>query len=189
MVGATSDAPAQPPTGDQAAREVLEAARQEAADLGDEAVGTEHVLLALAGADRVTASLLAQAGASAATLRALAPRRHAGRPTDNETLLAALGIDLAEIRRRAEQTFGQRCDRRCRGPRPTPTDSPTASYLDLVQHTAPQPKARQPARRPVFAPHSEGRTPVVSGDPRGPTSVRLTGPSAPCARGRQRTRV
>jgi hypothetical protein len=93
---------------DQSATKVIKAAFFEAAGLGDDAIGTEHVLLALATADAVTAGLLAAAGAGAADVRrvlAARGRRPNQRP-DHEALLATLGVDLAEIRQRAEKTFG-----------------------------------------------------------------------------------
>jgi hypothetical protein len=94
---------------DQSARHVLERARSEAAALADHAVGTEHLLLALAAADPVTAGILAEAGAGEADVRRVmaAPRsRRHGERRDHDVLLAALGIDLTEVRRRAERTFG-----------------------------------------------------------------------------------
>ncbi|MGH9010732.1 MAG: Clp protease N-terminal domain-containing protein [Acidimicrobiia bacterium] len=94
---------------DERATRVLKTAFAEAADLGDDAVGTEHLLLALATADSGTARLLAEAGADVAELRrrlAGAPGRRSDVRRDHETLLATLGIDLAEVRRRAEATFG-----------------------------------------------------------------------------------
>ena len=94
---------------DQAANDVLRAAFREAADLGDGAVGTEHLLLALATTDPVTANLLADAGVGAAALRravAGAPGRRGRRRRDHDALLAALGIELAEVRRRVEESFG-----------------------------------------------------------------------------------
>ncbi len=106
---------------DQSARQVVEAAHHQAASLGDQVVMTEHLLLALASADNDTASLLQDAGVSAAALRqAVAP--HSGRRPGHETLLATLGIDLAEVRRQAEETFGAegvaRAVARVRPPRP-----------------------------------------------------------------------
>jgi ATPases with chaperone activity, ATP-binding subunit len=94
---------------DPAARHVLETAWAEAAGLDDGTVATEHLLLALATADPVTADLLAEAGGSAADLRrAVAARcsRRLDRPRQHDHLLGTLGIDLTEVRRRAEQTFG-----------------------------------------------------------------------------------
>jgi ATP-dependent Clp protease ATP-binding subunit ClpA len=94
---------------DERATQVLKAALAEAADLGDDAVGTEHLLLALATADGGTARLIGDAGVDAAGFRqrmAGAPGRRGDRRRDHESLLAALGIDLAEVRRRAGATFG-----------------------------------------------------------------------------------
>lgn len=93
---------------DHAARDVLTAAHREAADREDSAVGTEHLLLALASANRTTARLLANAGSSAAdvriTVNRIQPRlSHAA---DHEALLTSIGISAAEIRRRIGETFG-----------------------------------------------------------------------------------
>jgi ATP-dependent Clp protease ATP-binding subunit ClpA len=93
---------------DQAAQRVLEAAFHEAANLGEAAVGTESLLLALATADSVTKGLLSEAGGGAADLRRMmvASRRPRAR-RDHETLLATLGIDVAEVRRQVEQSLGK----------------------------------------------------------------------------------
>lgn len=92
---------------DQSATEVIKVAFAEAAEFGDGAVGTEHLLLALATADASTARLLAAAGCPAAEIRrAVAMRHQPNGGRDQATLLASLGVDLAEIRRRAEETFG-----------------------------------------------------------------------------------
>ncbi len=93
---------------DQAGNKVIKAAFAEATNLGDNAVATEHVLLALATATTVTARLLEDAGAGAADIRRVLAARHRqpNRHRDQETLLATLRVDLAEIRWRAEQTFG-----------------------------------------------------------------------------------
>ena len=93
---------------DQPATKVIKAAFAEAANLGDDAVCTEHFLLALATSTTVTATLLEDAGAGAADIRRLLATTHSRRRMrrDQETLLATLGVDLPEIRRRAEETFG-----------------------------------------------------------------------------------
>ena len=94
---------------DPAARHVLETAWTEAGTLQDDAVATEHLLLALATADTVTPNLLAEVGSSAADVRqAIAARcdRRLDRAHDHDSLLATLGIDLTQVRQRAEQTFG-----------------------------------------------------------------------------------
>jgi hypothetical protein len=93
---------------DTNARRVLELAQQEALEFGHHHLGTEHLLIALARTDD-TSGLLASLGCWPDTARALAvaiigrdlpPRR------EPETLLAAVGIDLGEVRRRVETTFG-----------------------------------------------------------------------------------
>jgi ATP-dependent Clp protease ATP-binding subunit ClpA len=94
---------------DPSAAKVLEAAFSEATALGDDAICTEHLLLALATTDTVTARLLAEAGADGADIRrvfAATRGRQPSRHRDHETLLATLGIDLTDLRRRAEETFG-----------------------------------------------------------------------------------
>jgi hypothetical protein len=93
---------------DQPATKVIKAAFAEAANLGDDAVSTEHLLLALATVTTVTARLLDEAGADAADIRRVlaATRWRPRMRRDQETLLATLGVDLTEIRRRAEETFG-----------------------------------------------------------------------------------
>ena len=93
---------------DQPATKVIKAAFAEAANLGDDPVCTEHFLLALATATTLTGTLLEEAGAGAADLRRILGTTHC-QPRmrrDQVTLLAALGVDLPESRRRAEDTFG-----------------------------------------------------------------------------------
>jgi ATP-dependent Clp protease ATP-binding subunit ClpA len=90
---------------DPSARHVLKVAWEEAGRLESGAVGTEHLLLALGSADTVIAGLLAEAGCNIADLRLLVATR-CGRPRqgrDHDALLATLGIDLPEVRRRVEQ--------------------------------------------------------------------------------------
>jgi ATP-dependent Clp protease ATP-binding subunit ClpA len=96
---------------DPAAAKVLEAAFSEAAALDDDAISTEHLLLALANTDTATATarLVAEAGAHSADIRRVLAATRGHRPNrhrDHETLLATLGIDVTEVRRRAEETFG-----------------------------------------------------------------------------------
>jgi ATP-dependent Clp protease ATP-binding subunit ClpA len=88
------------------------AGAQAARSMGHDHVGTEHVLLALAGdASAVAGRALAELGLTAAAVaqdveRLLGtctdPRR---RPIDAEAL-ASVGIDLDEVTRRAEEAFG-----------------------------------------------------------------------------------
>jgi hypothetical protein len=92
---------------DQATQHILEAAFKEAAKRGDQAVGTETLLLALASADSTTAALLTEAGGDASALQRviLATRSHGPRP-DHERMLETLGVDLVEVRLQAKQAFG-----------------------------------------------------------------------------------
>ena len=115
------------------ARGTVRAAVATAGRLGDDHVGAEHLLLALAAPGGGAASILARSGvtpgaaelALAAVRRgrrpredgsgdggggptgsSAAPARRAPDEADAEALLA-IGIDLAEIRRRAEAAFGR----------------------------------------------------------------------------------
>lgn len=107
---------------DPAARRVLAAAAREATARGDDSVATEHLLLALAGADPVTAALLEAARAGHAQLGQALSGRWSRRSGDDGQQLAALGVDLAQIRARAEQSFGAEAltyaAARARPPRP-----------------------------------------------------------------------
>jgi ATP-dependent Clp protease ATP-binding subunit ClpA len=93
---------------DASTERVLEAALNAAIQQGEHAIATQHLLLALATADPVTGQLLADAGADETRLRSalFGPSRTRFGRQDHESLLATLGIDLAEVRRRAESTFG-----------------------------------------------------------------------------------
>jgi hypothetical protein len=93
---------------DPDARDVLVRAQRQAHALDHRYLGTEHLLLALALAGGPVAGLLADRGCGPDAIRADIldhigegdPRRRPGE------LLAGLGIDVAEVRRRAEATFG-----------------------------------------------------------------------------------
>jgi Clp amino terminal domain, pathogenicity island component len=95
---------------DPAAREIFVQAQTQARELNHHYLGTEHVLLALALAGGPVADLLAERGCRPADIRAEILDyigEGEGRPHRRpDELLAGLGIDLAEVRRRAEATFG-----------------------------------------------------------------------------------
>ena len=98
---------------DDAARTALGTALTEAAGLGHDHIGTEHLLLGVvADADGVPARLTAAHGVEPDVIRhrigLVVPPRDRGEPAyhDPGRLLASLGIDLDEVRRRAEVTFG-----------------------------------------------------------------------------------
>ena len=96
------------------AHRVVELARDEAALLGHRYLGPEHLVLGtLRDGGSVAAGVLRAHGVELAAARA-AMRRLADRgvlpgprPSDAE-LLGSLGIDLAAIRRAAEQSFGRK---------------------------------------------------------------------------------
>jgi ATP-dependent Clp protease ATP-binding subunit ClpA len=88
------------------ARTAVTLAQQEARMLDRPQIGTEHVLIGLAGAGAdPAAQALRSAGVTADTLRAAA-RRGSGDHLDADAL-ALLGIDLDQVRRAAEERFGR----------------------------------------------------------------------------------
>ncbi|HVW32318.1 MAG TPA: Clp protease N-terminal domain-containing protein [Acidimicrobiia bacterium] len=135
---------------DQPATKVIKAAFAEAAMLGDDAVCTEHILLALATVDPVTSRLLTGAGGSPGDIRRVltARGRLPNRRRDHQELLATLGVDLAEIRRRAEETFGAeavtRAAWRVRRPRRRPLWSWISCSKPLPRRRCDSPLAGQP---------------------------------------------
>jgi ATP-dependent Clp protease ATP-binding subunit ClpA len=92
----------------KAARTVVVLAQEDARQRGQECISTENVLLAvLAIPGTRGATLLAQAGVTA---RGIEDALRADDPGDGNAgdaaALATLGIDLDEVRRRIEETFG-----------------------------------------------------------------------------------
>jgi Clp amino terminal domain, pathogenicity island component len=85
----------------KSAREVVERAQLEGRTLGRERIDADVMLLGVAGGDSRAAQVLAEHGA---TVRALRQRAASGGL--DSAALAAIGIDLDEIRRRAEASFG-----------------------------------------------------------------------------------
>jgi ATP-dependent Clp protease ATP-binding subunit ClpA len=100
------------------ARKVVFLARGKAAELGDDQIRPAHLLYGLAAADGVAARALAGFGVDAAAVERELGRAGAGSgaspgPLDpagdqagDAEALAAIGIDLDEIRRRIEESFG-----------------------------------------------------------------------------------
>ncbi len=93
------------------AHRALEVARAAAAELHHNYVGTEHLLLALTTEDFGAATAaLADCGVTRPAIQnqvARAPRIEHRALTDTDAeALAMLGIDLEEVRRRVEETFG-----------------------------------------------------------------------------------
>jgi ATP-dependent Clp protease ATP-binding subunit ClpA len=109
------------------ARQVAVDAQVVARRLGHGCIGTEHILLGLLQGDGVASQVLARLGITAAAVErevlAEVGRGPLG-PGDAEAL-GAIGIDLEEVRRRIEASFGpgalqRHFDRRCRRGRPFP---------------------------------------------------------------------
>ncbi len=86
------------------ARDVVVRAQDEAAALGHDHIGTEHLLLGLAAGEDIAAGVLASLGVERAALRAaVAALPHDGLDAD---ALASIGIDLEAVRRSVEESFG-----------------------------------------------------------------------------------
>ncbi|SCL49707.1 Clp amino terminal domain-containing protein, pathogenicity island component [Micromonospora citrea] len=119
------------------ARTVVRAARDEARAEGQRPVGTEHLLLALlADGDSLAARVLADAGVRADDLRARV-RRHTerggtGLADADAAALREIGIDLAAIVARIEESFGP----------------------DALREAAPPPRRRWGRRRYAGGPFS-----------------------------------
>jgi ATP-dependent Clp protease ATP-binding subunit ClpA len=88
------------------ARDAVVQAQAEARALGHDYIGTEHLLLGAAVAPGDAARVLAEHGATPDALRE-AVRTEIGGSSINGEALVAIGIDLDEIRRRVEATFGE----------------------------------------------------------------------------------
>jgi ATP-dependent Clp protease ATP-binding subunit ClpA len=84
----------------KAARVVVERAVEEAGELGADRIGPEHLLLGLAATD---AGVLDGLGLGYETLRAEVKRSGGALDAD---ALASIGIDLGEVERRVEESFG-----------------------------------------------------------------------------------
>jgi ATP-dependent Clp protease ATP-binding subunit ClpA len=89
---------------------VVHQAQEEAIELGHDYVGTEHLLLGLLGDEGVEA-ILASVGVRGVDVRAdlaeIVGECEARRPIrPDPEALRSLGIDLDEVRRRVEETFG-----------------------------------------------------------------------------------
>jgi ATP-dependent Clp protease ATP-binding subunit ClpA len=108
------------------AREIVERAQAEVRALAAERIGAEHLLLGVATGSGRAAQVLADHGATARALRARL------RAVGDEAALAAIGIDLGELRRRAEAQFGPGAlDRGRRDCRHTPFTPQAKKALEL----------------------------------------------------------
>lgn len=90
------------------ARSIVVGAQQHARDLGHSRIGAEHLLLAAASADSPAGAALRECGLTPERLREhLIDEARSGLFADlDRTALASVGIDLDEVQRRIEATFG-----------------------------------------------------------------------------------
>jgi ATP-dependent Clp protease ATP-binding subunit ClpA len=101
----------------ESARMAVRQAHTEAAGLGHERIGPEHLLIAVASLEGPASAALRTAGTTPETLREAVARE--APPALDADALASLGIDLAEVRRRVEAAFGPGAlerGRRCSSP-------------------------------------------------------------------------
>jgi ATP-dependent Clp protease ATP-binding subunit ClpA len=88
----------------RAARDTVIAAQTHGRELGHRRVGSPHLALALVTTPGVAQRVLTASGADVDAIRDVL-RRSEGPEADAESL-HALGIDVEEVRRRAEESFG-----------------------------------------------------------------------------------
>ncbi|WP_030144773.1 Clp protease N-terminal domain-containing protein [Spirillospora albida] len=92
----------------QDARNAVTGAQAAARGLGDRHIGTEHVLLALAGGGGPVPEALRERGLTPDALRDRIARRNAGgEGALDADALRAIGIDLDAVREATEETFGE----------------------------------------------------------------------------------
>ena len=89
------------------ARGTVVRAQQEAVDAGSEYIGTEHVAIALAQDDGIAGEVLREAGVTAPALRRQLQKTSKGDEGLDASALRSLGIDLDDVRRSVEETFGE----------------------------------------------------------------------------------
>jgi ATP-dependent Clp protease ATP-binding subunit ClpA len=92
------------------ARRAVVLAKEKASERGDDRIGPLHVLYALVTGDGVASKALAALGVDAAAVdRELGPVRQPGAQTGetDAEALKTIGIDLDEIKRKIEETFGE----------------------------------------------------------------------------------
>jgi ATP-dependent Clp protease ATP-binding subunit ClpA len=90
----------------QPARAVVVLAQEHARMLGAEQVGSVHMLIGVCETEGPGATLLAAHGITADQIRDAARTATAASRLPDAEALAGLGIDLEEIRRRVEESFG-----------------------------------------------------------------------------------
>jgi ATP-dependent Clp protease ATP-binding subunit ClpA len=89
----------------ESARAVVVGAQEEARGLGDDFIGCEHLLIAVAAApDGAARTALHSTGVTPESLRSAVAE--VARMGPDAAALATIGIDLEEVRRRVESAFG-----------------------------------------------------------------------------------
>jgi ATP-dependent Clp protease ATP-binding subunit ClpC len=89
------------------ARRALVASRDAAASLGHDVIGTEHLLLGVAQTAGTASEVLRAQGLELGQIRAEVARQSTATTGRNpKDALSTLGIDIDEIQRRADETFG-----------------------------------------------------------------------------------
>lgn len=102
----------------QDARRAVARAREEAAAAGLGEIGCEHLLLGLLAEPGPAAAAMTAAGLELAALRSRLPQAGRAEPDVLDAdALALVGIDLDQVRRAAEATFGPGALDRARGAR------------------------------------------------------------------------
>jgi ATP-dependent Clp protease ATP-binding subunit ClpA len=118
------------------ARACVARAQDEAGSLGHEYIGTEHILAALATDERgVGGQVLRDLGLTPDTIRADIRNIVGGSTTLDHDALASIGIDLDEVRKRVDETFGPGALDRASGrhePRRVPFTPRSKKSLELA---------------------------------------------------------
>lgn len=132
----------------------LDVARHEARALSHNYIGTEHLLLALTVGDfGVATQVLAQCGVTETRLKRQVIHEldtSSDDLTDTDTqALATVGIDLDEVRRRVEQSFGPSA---LDNPPPCPTGTPLTDKALRTLHATPR-HARRLGHRNIGPEH------------------------------------
>lgn len=121
------------------ARDAVIQAQTEAVELGDDEIGTQHVLLGvLWNADDVGKQLLDEMGLGYRNIRHRVEAGVGGFFPDTDAL-QGIGINLDEVRRRAEQAFGRGALGRragCRRSGHIPFDADAKKTLELALREA-----------------------------------------------------
>ena len=90
------------------AKRVLVSAQDEAEQLGHDFLGCEHILLGmLREGEGIACEVLAAASVTADDVESWIVGRRGRNHVDPSAALASIGIDLDEVRRRLEETFGE----------------------------------------------------------------------------------